>query len=146
MSVDRKQLALETLNELRTRRVTLDDKVEGWLGASGGFFTVSSFTAAFSGHQFIAAFIGLVLIAAGWLRIIYFRTKIIWIEEAAQKLNMILNDKQVSAEDWDRIFENKDGCARKENLREGLMACPYTAMIMAVLLLAQIAMLLQTFR
>jgi len=135
----RKQLAQETLNELRSRRAAFDEKVEGWLGAAGGFFTASSVTAAFSDHQFIASFIGLVLVAAGWLRIIYFRTKIIWIEEAALILNRILNDKKVTNEEWDQVFENKDGCARKKKLWEGVKACPYTAVIMAGLLLAQIA-------
>jgi hypothetical protein len=136
MTDNRKQLAQETLNELRLRKVVLDDKVEGWLGAAGGFFTVSGVMTAFSGHQSIVSFIGLVLIAAGWLRIIYFRTKIIWIEEAAQKLNMILNNKPVSKKEWSDVFEYKDGCARK-GLWKGVIACPYTAMIMGGLLIAQ---------
>lgn len=133
----RKQLAQDTLNELRSRRVALDEKVEGWLAAAGGFFTASSVTSAFSEYPVISSFIGIVLIAAGWLRIIYFRTKIIWIEDAALTLNQVLNDKEVAVTEWNRVLEEKDGCARKNSLWEGVTACPYTAMIMAGLLLAQ---------
>lgn len=143
MNEPRKQLARETLNELRPRKAALDEKVEGWLAAAGGFFAASSVLTAFAKQPVIAALVGLVLIVAGWVRIVYFRTKILWIEEAAVKLNRILNDRcdLVSVDEWNGIFEEKDGCAREKNLWAGVTECPYTFMIMAALLLAQMAML-----
>jgi len=140
-----KSLAEETLNELRPRREKLDDKVEGWLAAAGGFFAASGVMVAFSGHPIIAGFVGLVLLASGWLRIIYFRTKIIWIEDAAFILNSFIVDEDGELEKLQRVIKEKDGCARKENLWEGVAACPYTAMTMGVLLLAQTITLMLAF-
>jgi hypothetical protein len=142
---NKKQLAQETLLELRPRKMVLDEKVEGWLGAAGGFFSASSFISAFSDHHILAILIGLVLLFAGWLRIMYFRSKILWIEDASLNLNKILNDKAVDVKEWDLIFEQKDGCART-NLKKALLACPYTALIMCSLLSAQFIMLIHVMR